>query len=202
MKNLVCPNCGSNQIDYGSLTIGATKTITGLGIPQMYYCPECGYEGPVILEIDQKHMKKTKFPRKKFKTKILGKHSIEVLRPIFTIVIMVFILITTLAFIPLKESKLYTENLTPLPANYLEGKEIVSIEMTEMPQFDGQVLVEKIDTGETVIEVKENVPPEFDIKLGTESVHTFIWPLFMIIFVLGFIGLMIAKHYERSLKFI
>ena len=202
MKDLVCPNCGSEQIDYSSLTIGSTKTIIGLGIPEMYFCPDCGYEGPVIMEIDQKHLKEVHFPRKKFKARKFDKHSADILKPIFTIVILVFVLITALAFIPNNNTRYYSEDLTPLPDNYLDGKEVVEFHLAEMPQFDGAVLVEKIDTGETIIEVQEPEPPELDVKLGTESVHSFIWPLFMTIFVIGFIGLMIAKHYERSLKFI
>ena len=43
---IVCPRCGSSKIKL-------TSTFDAWLTPKKYFCPDCGYVGPVVLEIDR-----------------------------------------------------------------------------------------------------------------------------------------------------
>lgn len=49
---MVCPNCGSPEIQYATTSGGTTAGIIGMGVPQLYYCRKCGYQGSVIIETE------------------------------------------------------------------------------------------------------------------------------------------------------
>ena len=43
---IVCPRCGSTKIKL-------TSTFDAWLTPKKYFCPDCGYVGPVVLEIER-----------------------------------------------------------------------------------------------------------------------------------------------------
>jgi predicted RNA-binding Zn-ribbon protein involved in translation (DUF1610 family) len=43
----VCPKCGSKKIVLSSL--GTYPGLYGIA-PSQYICPECGYQGPIVME--------------------------------------------------------------------------------------------------------------------------------------------------------
>jgi ssDNA-binding Zn-finger/Zn-ribbon topoisomerase 1 len=43
----LCPKCGSKKIAYNSLS--AYPGLYGMA-PRKYVCPECGYNGPLVME--------------------------------------------------------------------------------------------------------------------------------------------------------
>jgi len=44
---LVCPRCGSSKVKQAD-------SISGFITPSRYFCPDCGYSGYFIVEIDKK----------------------------------------------------------------------------------------------------------------------------------------------------
>ena len=65
-KTEICPNCGSEKIDYASLEAGSGTSFLGIGLPEKYYCKNCGYAGSVILKVDRRKITLTVFASKKF----------------------------------------------------------------------------------------------------------------------------------------
>lgn len=49
----MCPSCGSPDIEYASTMRDTTAALTGLGLPQIYVCKNCWYQGSVIVETDR-----------------------------------------------------------------------------------------------------------------------------------------------------
>ncbi len=99
----VCPECGSPRLEYASMDTRATGTITGLGAPEVYYCEDCGYEGSIKLEmpvsqLDKPQIEKLKERKTKKETKE-GKKKSDVLKPIFTTVILLFLVAAVLTMI-------------------------------------------------------------------------------------------------------
>lgn len=49
----VCPSCGSPDIEYASTMRDTTAALTGLGLPQIYVCKNCWYQGSVIVRTER-----------------------------------------------------------------------------------------------------------------------------------------------------
>ncbi len=49
----VCPSCGSPEIEYASTMRDTTAALTGLGLPQVYVCKNCWYQGSVIIRTER-----------------------------------------------------------------------------------------------------------------------------------------------------
>ena len=50
-KVIVCPRCGSTRL---SLSSKMDVWLT----PKKYFCADCGYVGPIVMEIERKELKK------------------------------------------------------------------------------------------------------------------------------------------------
>lgn len=90
----VCPECGSPRLEYASMDTRSTKTITGLGAPEVYYCKDCGYEGSVKLEMPINQLEEKDIDKIKRRTtdkSYKKKRKPDVLKPIFSTVIVLFL---------------------------------------------------------------------------------------------------------------
>jgi len=50
-KVLVCPRCGSTRLSLSS-KLDAWLT------PRRYFCADCGYVGPIVMEVEEEDLKK------------------------------------------------------------------------------------------------------------------------------------------------
>jgi len=50
-KVIVCPRCGSTRL---TLTSKMDAWLT----PRRYFCADCGYVGPIVMEVERKYLKK------------------------------------------------------------------------------------------------------------------------------------------------
>lgn len=188
---IVCPNCGNPEIEYASLR-KRSGAILGLGVPEQYYCPKCGYMGSVVLSLPRDELKKIKFKPKRLK-KIRTEKSAEILEPIFIGILLIFLTVSLFLLFPkyevLKGPEI-TDNFTltkigsvttvvyiPPPTQIEETK--------EMPAYG------------TYLVVKNASISDIDRAFGYENVLGFLTPLFFLFFLLGFLILMIYSHWHR-----
>jgi len=52
-RMIICPRCGSTHI---SLSSKMDAWLT----PKRYFCADCGYVGPIVMEIEREELKKRK----------------------------------------------------------------------------------------------------------------------------------------------
>jgi len=52
-KVIVCPRCGSTRL---SLSSKMDAWLT----PKRYFCADCGYVGPIVMEVEKEELKKRK----------------------------------------------------------------------------------------------------------------------------------------------
>lgn len=104
MRSLwICPSCGSRRIQYAS-TMAESGSFVGLGLPEMFYCKDCKYKGPIVVEIDaggekryKQYIKKhRKIPEKQHKMK----RDFDALRAVFVSVLVMFFIVSALLLIP------------------------------------------------------------------------------------------------------
>jgi hypothetical protein len=195
---MVCPNCGSPDINYASLE-RRSGAIIGIGIPEQYYCKNCGYTGSVILEIPKtalKHVNFKRFSRVKRRKRYVDEKSTEVLRPIYVGVLLVFLATALIFMFPTYE----------VFSSY-EGQ----IDITKLASSSERVMVLPTTWGESqgtaqqpgliYVAVKNSPLNDIDRALGTGGMVGFLTPLFFLLFLGGFLMLMIASHWHRIRMF-
>ena len=190
----VCPNCGSTNIDYASLEEGSGKEFLGIGLPEKYYCKDCGYTGSVILEVDKRKLKDIKFKKINFKKQHKEKarkekkkkhevRKVELMKPVFALTVLFFIL-TSLVF------------LTPIVKNQQHQGTggFIQTSITQTSKTENQsnpnpyTKYEKTDVSK--VEGISNA-------LGIESAVGFLTPLFFLFFTIALIILGLSAHWER-----
>ncbi len=173
---LVCPNCGSREIEIASLT-GAG--MVGLGLPEKYYCHNCGYLG-LPLEVTESQYKKLKFTPKKIRkprmTKTL-KEAQEFVRVVLVLTVLAFFAFSVFLFMPGQESTYY-------PPQKITG------EPAKQPQFTWQAFATP-DTEEQ----------DVSRATGLASVQAFLLPMFLLFFTLGMLAMGIYSHWHRMRLF-
>lgn len=188
-KIKVCPNCGSPDIDYASLESDSGKEFLGIGIPEKYYCKNCGYTGSVILEVDKRKLKNIKFKNINFKKKTktrrvkIKKHNVrrvELMKPVFVLTVL-FFLITSIFF------------LIPVIKNNNQMPNSIKIGLSETVKGDyknsqNESTYEKTDISRV---------REISNALGLENSVGFLTPLFFLFFTLALIILGFSAHLER-----
>ena len=190
-KTEICPNCGSEKINYASLETSSGTTFIGIGLPEKYYCKNCGYTGSVILKVDRRKIKKMKFKNfnyKKKKVKHRHTRKPEIMKPILTLTVLFFFITAVLLLFP---------------------KHDVSIEETKfIPSDFGMMTIEEMPKG-TVISIEPELETitymttenkkieEIDNALGLENTVGYIIPLFFLFLVTGFLVLGLSAHWKR-----
>lgn len=188
---IVCPNCGSPYIEYASLRADS-GSIIGIGVPEKYYCPSCGYKGPVILEMTNEQLKKHKFNRTPWEEKKMrvDHRSAEAVKPVFTLILILFLFAAVSLMIPRYE-------LTREP-NELDLQKIGSIQHVPV---GGKITITEsdqiVDYGGTYYEVQSSYLSEVDRALGLQNVGGFLVPMFFMFFISGFFALLIYSHWHR-----
>jgi predicted RNA-binding Zn-ribbon protein involved in translation (DUF1610 family) len=207
----VCPNCGDPNIEYASVMRESAVTITGFGLPEVYYCKNCGYEGSVILEVDKRDLKKIKFPHKIKKIKMNDKRSAEIMRPVFVVCILLFFIAAVVFFMPAslaQQPALAPENVIiigdeqilfdiPTQTQPLIGTIVGEIPVGDMTRIEAEtaegVYYVYITPDDRVVDVQK--------ATGIASITGFMFPLFLIFFVLGMLALMVYSQLTRTVHF-
>ncbi len=178
-KVKVCPNCGSTNIDYANLEAGAGTGFLGIGLPEKYYCKNCGYTGSVILEIDKRKLKDIKFKNINYKKTKRKKHKVrnpELMKPLFALTALFFIITAVFFLIPeIKTSSMKPNSIT---ANY--------------SQQGGQTVPETKYVAGDVEKIRG-----VSTATGIEQATGFLVPLFFMFFTLAIILLGISAHWEK-----
>ncbi len=190
-KALICPKCGSRNIDYASLHPESGE-IVGLGIPEKYYCSDCGYTGSIIIELDEKNLKTTKVKllKKEWKTRRRRASHVEILKPVFAVVILFFLLTTFAMVIP----KYKIEKAQP-QTNFFEIGSIKGLEQTNKETITSKT------TPILVVSVQNSSISQVAEAIGFPSIASFLFPLFLIFFTAGLFILMIYSHGQRLKMF-
>ncbi|MEM0372760.1 MAG: TFIIB-type zinc ribbon-containing protein [archaeon] len=190
-EKIVCPNCGSPYIEYASLR-EESGSLVGIGIPEKYYCPRCGYRGSVVLEMTSEQLKRRRFSKKEWSEHPLRvtKRSSEAVKPIFTIMLLLFFFAAFSLMIPryqiLKE---------PQPVNIYDQGSIQFI-----PSGDEMSIKESgqaVKYGELYYSVQSSGLSYVDRALGLQNVGGFLVPMFFLLFIAGFMALMLYSHWHR-----
>lgn len=190
-EKIVCPNCGSPYIEYASLREDS-GSLVGIGVPEKYYCPSCGYCGSVILEMTSAQLKKHKFARRVWHEEALRvtRRSAETVKPIFTMVLILFFFAAFTMMIPQ-----YEITKEPAPVNaYSQGS------IQYVPVGDEVSIGESPQTvqyGGTYFTVRESSLSYVDRALGLQNVGGFLVPMFFMFFIAGFFALMLYSHWHR-----
>ena len=173
----VCPNCGSCEIDYASMRTDSGGVV-GIGVSERYYCPDCGYKGSVILEVadDAKCPVRKPYHEKK------RERSAEVLKPVYVMVLLLFLLTAVVLMIPK-----YDLSKEKIPAKLDVSR---STEGIYEPRT-----VTIIDTPVTIIQAEPSKLEYIDGAMGIKA--DLLVQLFYMFFVTGFIALMICSHWKR-----
>ena len=190
----VCPNCGSTNIDYASLEEGSGKEFLGIGLPEKYYCKDCGYTGSVILEVDRRKLKDIKFKKINFKkqhkekSKVKKKkhevRNVELMKPVFVLTVL-FFLLTSLVFLsPVVKSQ-----------NQQGTGGFIQTSITQTSKTNNQ----KNNTNPYTQYEKTDVTKVKGISnaLGIESAVGFLTPLFFLFFTIALVILGLSAHWER-----
>jgi len=191
-KTEVCPNCGSGRIDYASLEASSGTSFLGIGLPEKYYCKNCGYTGSVIIKVDKRKIKKMKFKNFNYKkftpVKERETRKIEVMKPVFTLTVMFFLLIAVLLLFP-------RYNVTRDAVEF-DNNIVGATTITNIPK--GTVTsIETESEPVTYITMETRNIDEIDQALGLENTIGFIVPLFFLFLVIGFSVLALSSHWER-----
>lgn len=188
----VCPNCGSIEIDYASMR-SDSGSLVGIGLAEKYYCPNCGYRGSVILKMTPSQIKKHRFSKKPWHSKPgrkEGYKSVEVIKPVFITVLLLFFFMAFILMIPryeiASEQEVFEINqfgsVTYLP----DGKEIL---ITEQGEY--------VKQGQKYLKVSESSFVYIEDATGLKNVGGFLVPAFFMFFLSGFFILMIYSHWHR-----
>jgi len=180
-KVFLCPRCGSRNIDYASIS-SASQTFLGLGLPELFYCKDCGYLGPLVIEIDSKgerHYKQFVKRRKKpseNEIKSRGKHS--VIRPVFLAVLLFFFVSAVFFMLSPTSQGLAVSSVVDNKANIVVGVENVSKRVPALKESTlafnasgGKVYVRIIDQGDMkVIKASAfNIVKKTDVVISDEN---------------------------------
>lgn len=171
--------------------------IVGLGIPQQYFCKDCGYTGSIILEVPKSAVHVIDFKRiRRRRNTPVHERSTEILRPIYTTVLLIFAFAAVLFLIPKYEvfsSYDGTVDISKLGSSY---QPIYTVPTTVS---ENQPAVQQ--PGISYISVRESAINDLDRAMGGSGVLGFTTPLFFLLFIAGFLMLMIASHWYRIRMF-
>jgi len=186
-KVLICPVCGSRRIDYASL-YPESGEIVGLGIPEKYYCPDCGYKGPVAIEVYEKEVKNARkqILKKRIARKKEAPRHVEILKPVFTVIILLFFITAFAMMIPHYKIK----RTTPEAIGYNLG---TSTELQEYQNTAVKTAAPPIIT----VDYENSSMKQISNAIGFPTLASILFPLFMIFFTAGFLVLMIYSHGKR-----
>lgn len=187
----VCPDCGSPRLEYASMDTRATGTITGLGAPEVYYCKNCGYEGSIKVEMPISQLSEEKIEKIKKKKRVdkEKKKKPDILKPIFTTVIILFLIAAILtAFVG-------NRGQTQEPED--------TINVQGYPQYtinDSKNLKDSNYTGGS--RIAESPGNQTSLKMvsrgtGIEEATGFFLPMFIIFLFIGLFTYMIWSYGHR-----
>jgi len=203
----VCPNCGSPEIEYASMMRESTISIAGFGLPEKYYCKGCGYEGSVILEMPADKVGKVKFHNKPVKIPMPDKASVEIVKPVFMMVVFLFFAVTVfMAFNPVNfgEEPDQPEYYTILGEKVLAEEielPLRDLGTMKMPGIKKEMHFLETAEGELLVAVYDVDLIDIGSATGTGMVKGFTFDLFMTIFISGLLVLLIAHHWQRKMHF-
>ncbi|GEM_PF-604165 len=173
-KFIVCPNCGSKNIDPISLT-GAG--ITGFGLPDKYYCNNCGYTG-IPLEVTKRQYEKLEFKPKRYtKRKKKVKEESDFVRAVVVLTILVFFALSVFVFFPGPEQAPAENRITPVTE---QESSIPKWELFVNPRTEDQ---------------------DVSRATGISSVQAFALPIFLLVLTVGVLSLGIYSHWHRMRLF-
>ncbi|MBI1973361.1 TFIIB-type zinc ribbon-containing protein [Candidatus Micrarchaeota archaeon] len=193
----VCPNCGSRDIQYASMRQDAPRVFVGIGLPEVYYCPDCGYEGGVVLEMNASSRGKGRFPNKPLRLvtpTLPNRPDVETVKPAFTIVVLVFFVFTAFFFANRPAQLAYEQPTTNTTS-------LANSRSDFLPQLFEKLAVEQeppIITGPPAAGNFYSIVGE----AGISSSAGIMVSLLLIALMVAFAGVMIGHHYQRSLRFI
>ncbi len=179
-KILVCPKCGSSNIEYASLDVRSGE-IVGLGVPEKYYCRDCGYVGSIAIEIEK--TKTGKLKKRKIKARKVKTLTVEELKPVYTAVIILFLIASIGLMLPKYEVK----------PKAVQGETITAIMNFSKPK-------EKPITQKLLI-AKPSSIQEISRAIGYPSISGILLPSFLLVFISGLVVLMLLTYVERLKKF-
>ena len=204
----VCPNCGSSNIEYATTMRESTISIAGFGLPEKYYCKNCGYEGSVILEMPQSKVGRAPFPRKHVKIEMPDRGSVEVLRPVFATSVLVFFVVCALFFFtaayfvgPEEEPEYFTimgEKVSPVEIE----QPLQEIGSVTIPGISQEIVFKETPSGQMLVAVVNVSMFSLGTATGIQGVTGFTFSLFIMVFFAAFVVLMVLHHWKRKLHFI
>lgn len=205
MKIKVCPDCGSPEIEYASMA-AAARTVRGFGLPEVYYCQKCGYEGPLIIEAEKKYLADIKFKKVPVKYEPLHPIHAERYKPIFMICVLLFFMVSVFFFFPKTAPAAAPEFFE------FQGQKIIIsfgeldllrlLGSTQTLPFVGSVTFEK-SSGVGVLEYRISNTTVLDIgrATGLSGMIGFVFPVFIVFLLIALIVVMLHSHWRRAVHF-
>lgn len=188
----LCPNCGNPDIDYASLE-QRSGAIIGIGIPEQYYCPRCGYFGSIVVEVPMDELKKVEFHPIKKAIRVRSEKSSAILEPVFVTTLLIFFTVAFFFILP----KYNILNIQP--AGF--------VNLSEMGSTGSNVMIistsfqENATTfgplGITYIVASNTSVIDIDRALGLQNVSGFLVPLFFLFLIVGMLILAVDSHWHR-----
>lgn len=195
----LCPNCGNPEIEYASLHKEAPQGFVGLGLPAVYFCQRCGYEGELIIETDAATAKKLKFkPVKQTYAPKCAQH-LDVLKPVIIYCIILFLISSGFLVVTLNNATASAQN-----QNSNQGFIVGLRELTQLGSLtDSPIMsIAQLIIGHQLITTNEGqvVLRDLDRSIGINAAGwllSFLIAVLMIVFLI----LLIAHHWERGVRF-
>lgn len=203
-KAKVCPNCGSAEIEYASLD-KRSGTLVGLGIPEKYFCKNCGYEGGVILEIDKSKLKKIKFPHKKFAS--FRGPQFDFAKPILIFCLFAFIMASLFLVMPRQKTTVSSFETGPENITVKVGNQNFDILYGTKSTItgtipNGGITIESRPT-ETGMEIKIITLNETNLLqevAGLNNITGWLVYMLLIFFVIGITAILMYMNWHKVLK--
>ncbi|MEM3412069.1 MAG: TFIIB-type zinc ribbon-containing protein [archaeon] len=185
----VCPNCGSTEIEYASLDKRSGEFV-GIGVPQKYFCKNCGYTGSVIIETKKYFRRKPKILD--YEAKTWEKSSIS---RIFVFSIL-FFLAASLVFLGYQKET-STEKVEGL-LKILNVSEPKQGSLTILPMQKGYLVYK--ETGEKLYVPAKAIPWYLSTtSFGYGAFLDIFIPFFFMFFVAGLIAFLIGISIKKYL---
>jgi uncharacterized integral membrane protein len=190
----------------------STAAIAGLGLPEEYYCKKCGYQGSIILEVDRKSWRKGKYTfrtRPYVPPKLWDKKTVELAKPVFSVMMLLFFAVLVLLVIPMSK----VEN--PVIKQIGSYQVIPTLDGEKVPLVLGSTLATPLNYPTLPLFSKEIAgltntywtaggnatmsPLERAIGI---NVLGFVFPLFITFFMIGILAILIYSHLHRATHFL
>ena len=209
----VCPACGSSAIEYASMVKESGSAITGFGLPEQYFCKNCTYAGSVVLEIDKNKLSRLSFPYVKTKTRsTLFRHDLQprtawLYKPIFLIVIVLFLTLTIALLTPTQVNQVAQEQyftfqghnatitVSGQPIVVLPVKNTISVPLTTggYAVISTQPITPK-ETSVYIAVYNQTITSALHKATGLDNTTGFLVDLFFLFLAIGILVAMAASY--------